>query len=113
MRNVESVAGLSARLAQRGEEFRIAFWLGAATQLQGFWLQPWGSIKGFQLKTFRLALSFLRLTHSRLTYVSDLPGKFAALTKTPGSLITATVASSVEGGGSFIEHSVLPGEVWG
>lgn len=112
MRNVESVAGLSARLAQRGEEFRIAFWLGAATQLQGFWLQPWGSIKGFQLKTFRLALSFLRLTHSRLTYVSDLPGKFAALTKTPGSLITATVASSVEGGGSFIEHSVLPGEVW-
>lgn len=102
---------MSARLAQRGEEIRIAFWLGAATQLQGFWL-PLGFIKGFQLKTFRLALSFLRLTHSRLTYVSDLPGKFAALTKTPGSLITATVASSVEGGGSFIEHSVLPGEVW-
>lgn len=40
--------------------------------------------------------------------MSDLPGKFAALTKSAGSLITATVTSSVEGGGSFIEHSVFP-----
>jgi len=58
MRNVESVAGLSARLAQRGEEFRIAFWLGAATQLQGFWLPLGFYLRDFNSKRFVLPFLF-------------------------------------------------------
>ena len=57
---------------------------------------------GFETDTHSVSQQPLLLCwcflHVRLTYVNDLPGKLASIANSPGSVISVTTATSVEGG---------------